>query len=325
MDIAIETRMKKITFYIKSIMIIFFICMSNNVFAACGWGDSGYPGMNAVFNFGDVIVQRDQPIGTVLKSVSVTYPGGTGPGCDTNYTRVGRMVSFQTSSSLPNVFQTNINGIGITVSRNGIYFNFSSAQTANVYYANNIPVIAELIKLSSGASGAGTLTSGTLTNIYIAEQPNLSVTTSIGSSNIIPVACTVSSVNLTFPIGDILASKFGSVIGTVPTGGQNTQNLGLNCDAGANINATLKGTQNPDVGTTSVLALTGQGNTDVAKGVGVQLLYNGTPLVLNQRIVLKQSTGGQETFPITARYYQTKTAVTTGKANASATLDLTYQ
>ena len=235
------------------------------------------------------------------------------------------MVSFQTSSSLPNVFQTNINGIGIRVSRNGIYFNFSSAQTANVYYANNIPVIAELIKLSSGASGAGTLTSGTLTNIYIAEQPNLSVTTSIGSSNIIPVACTVSSVNLTFPIGDILASKFGSVIGTVPTGGQNTQNLGLNCDAGANINATLKGTQNPDVGTTSVLALTGQGNTDVAKGVGVQLLYNGTPLVLNQRIVLKQSTGGQETFPITARYYQTKTAVTTGKANASATLDLTYQ
>lgn len=63
----------------------------------------------------------------------------------------------------------------------------------------------------------------------------------------------------------------------------------------------------------------------MAKGVGVQLLYNGSPFILNNRIVLKRSSGGQETFPLTARYYQTKTAVTTGKANASATLDLTYQ
>lgn len=85
------------------------------------------------------------------------------------------------------------------------------------------------------------------------------------------------------------------------------------------------GTQNPDVGTASVLALTNQGDADVAQGVGVQLLYNGSPLILNNRLVLKSSTGGQETFPITARYYQTRTTVTTGKANASATLDLTYQ
>jgi len=146
-----------------------------------------------------------------------------------------------------------------------------------------------------------------------------------GVASVTQVACNVNTSNLTFPIGDISTSTFGSSVGTIPSGAQNTQNLGLNCDAGANINVMLQGTQNPDVGTTSVLALTGQGNSDVAKGVGVQLLYNGTPLVLNNRIVLKQSAGGQETFPITARYYQTKTSVSTGKANAAATLDLTYQ
>jgi hypothetical protein len=35
------------------------------------------------------------------------------------------------------------------------------------------------------------------------------------------------------------------------------------------------------------MALTGQGSAGTAKGVGVQLLYNGTPLVLNSRLLLK--------------------------------------
>jgi type 1 fimbria pilin len=40
---------------------------------------------------------------------------------------------------------------------------------------------------------------------------------------------------------------------------------------------------------------------------------------------LKNSAGGQETFPITARYIQTKDKVTAGSANATATLNITYQ
>jgi type 1 fimbria pilin len=83
--------------------------------------------------------------------------------------------------------------------------------------------------------------------------------------------------------------------------------------------------QNPDSANTSVMALTGQGNAGTAKGVGVQLLYNGSPLVMNGRLLLKQSAGGQETLPLTARYYQTLTTVESGSANASATLTITYQ
>lgn len=67
------------------------------------------------------------------------------------------------------------------------------------------------------------------------------------------------------------------------------------------------------------------GNAGTAKGVGVQLLYNGSPLVMNGRLLLKQSAGGQETLPLTARYYQTLTTVESGSANASATLTITYQ
>lgn len=87
----------------------------------------------------------------------------------------------------------------------------------------------------------------------------------------------------------------------------------------------LSGAQNPDVSDNTVLALTGQGSAGVAQGVGVQLVYNNTPLILGNNLVLKRTNGGQEMFPLTARYYQTNTTVTTGIANASATLSLTYQ
>ncbi|MCD9160337.1 fimbrial protein, partial [Escherichia coli] len=103
------------------------------------------------------------------------------------------------------------------------------------------------------------------------------------------------------------------------------QNLGLTCAAGTNITVSLSGIQNPDSANTSVMALTGQGNAGTAKGVGVQLIYNGVPLVMNSRLFLRQSAGGQETLPLTARYYQTLNRVESGSANASATLNLTYQ
>ncbi|MDU7775121.1 MAG: fimbrial protein, partial [Citrobacter sp.] len=93
----------------------------------------------------------------------------------------------------------------------------------------------------------------------------------------------------------------------------------------ANINVTLTGTQNPDTTDDSVLELSNQGDDKVAAGIGVQLLYNDTPLELNKMLNLKRSAGGQEPFPITARYIQTKDKVRAGQANATATLNLTYQ
>uniref|UniRef100_S0DFU2 Putative fimbrial protein n=1 Tax=termite gut metagenome TaxID=433724 RepID=S0DFU2_9ZZZZ len=197
---------------------------------------------------------------------------------------------------------------------NQSYFTGLGVSVAFVKYGPTVSGVVSGQAIAKGTSGAYK---------FMGNDSNIITFTS--GLNITTVQCSITTPSLTFPIGNISASDFGSTVGTLPAGAQNTQNLGLNCDAGANINVSLNGTQNPDVGTASVLALTGQGDTGVAKGVGVQLLYNGTPLILNNSITLKQSEGGQETFPITARYYQTKTAVTPGTANTSATLDLTYQ
>ncbi|WP_228288541.1 MULTISPECIES: fimbrial protein [unclassified Klebsiella] len=131
------------------------------------------------------------------------------------------------------------------------------------------------------------------------------------------LSCSISSQVLNFDLGSVSAAEFGSAAGFTPSH-TDTQSLGLNCNPGVNINVELNGVQNPDA---SVLALTGQGGDNVA----VQLLYNNAPIQLNNRLMLKQSPGGLESFPIMARYYQTKSLVKAGEANATATLDMTYQ
>lgn len=129
---------------------------------------------------------------------------------------------------------------------------------------------------------------------------------------------------MVFPFGNVPVEQFTSV-GSFSQK-SSTVNLGLDCDVDANINITLVGVQNPDSGTNkSILALSDQGQPGVAEGVGVQLLYNDAPLEIDKRLELKQSAGGMESFPITARYIQTKNQVIPGKANATAVINVTYQ
>ncbi|GAB5071968.1 hypothetical protein SedNR2807_21540 [Citrobacter sedlakii] len=145
------------------------------------------------------------------------------------------------------------------------------------------------------------------------------------AANIVQTTCTVTTTTLTFPMGNIMANEFQGK-GTTSEN-EVTANLGLECDPSANVNITLTGTQNPDSTETSILALSGQGTADsgVADGIGVQLLYDNTLLKLNNKLTLKKSAGGAESFPISARYIQTKDLVKPGKADATAVLSLTYQ
>lgn len=338
--------------YFKKLFFIFLTFtgfMANNTYAACTNNVS-----SVTLNFGTIIVQRDALVGNSISNkiygnqqtvTTCNDPSGNGVVDGMVSTLSRDAISYAENAVFDLLPQGT--GIGIVLGINGGFnagqwddeipsgANGDSWGTANGggSWSWTFQPTIQFIKISTpvlpgtinqqvanykayygpGVTGTyGTGTPGIPIPVYIAGTINV-------------VACSITTPNLVFPIGNILASTFSTSIGTTPSAAQNIQNLGLNCDAGANINVTLSGTQNPDVGTTSVLALTGQGGANVAKGVGVQIIYNGTPLTLNNRIVLKKSAGGQETFPLIARYYQTKTAVTTGTANASATLNLTYQ
>lgn len=283
-------------------------------------------------NFGTVIVQRDAVPGSIVATQSVQ--GTVNIECTGSepHIYIEKMYTPLTAFG-NNVYDIGVNGFGLRLSENGTngdmhhYFpvtiqGWTGGTTGN-WTNENYLYKFEIIKISNFAS-SGYIRTGMFAETSFQNEFYIGYF-NIGGGNLQVVQCSINTPSLTFPIGDIKAASFGTTVGTIPANAQSTQNLGLNCDYGANINVSLSGVRNPDVANNSVLALTNQGSAGVATGVGVQLLYNGAPLSINNRIVLKRSAGGQETFPLTARYYQTKNTVTTGTANTSATLNITYQ
>lgn len=282
---------------------------------------------------GNFVVQRDTPIGTVIRSVNLPLNNQQIGSCSTGGVALYYAFTYNgaQSTAYAHYYATPIPGIAMSVSVTGYSGNingyYDNPQYIDSFYGGVGIYTGSMTTISfikTGSVVPGVMPSGQL-GTFSGGTGGAMMKLNMNSLVVTQAACSITTPNLTFPIGNVLASNFGTTIGAIPTGAQNTQNLGLNCDAGANVNISLTGTQNPDVGSNSVLALTGQGSAGVANGVGVQILYNNSPLSLNSNVVLKTSTGGQEIFPLTARYYQTKTTVTTGSANASATLNLTYQ
>ena len=311
------------------------------ILSCCFYTIESYAGcafdINGTFSngFNNVIVQRDTPVGREIATISMNNSGYTWSD-GTCGSHVIMTYNGAKPTSLEHTFETNIPGVGIQFSDSdnaGNYFASISPGTlmhaGTVYGAGGSFMYNGVIHLiKTGPIVSGNLDAGEVAQISLIstngteyERQRMNLT----GGTVTQVLCSITTPQLTFTLGDVPAFKFGSATGPAPADTEKTENLGLECDAGANINVSLAGTQNPDDSQDSILALTGQGDAGVAQGVGVQLLYNGTPLELNKNIVLKKSAGGQETFPIVARYYQTKTTVMPGKANALATLNISYQ
>ncbi|WP_260864541.1 fimbrial protein [Citrobacter sp. Marseille-Q6884] len=311
----------KIEYFLR--IIILFACLISFTESRASCLPSGSLA-TIYYSFGNVVAQSDAPVGTVLSTITASSPNTEYDTCTNGgyeYTRMSYPGAALTGVS--GTYSTNIPGVGIKF-QDGAY---SIPATATYIQGNSkgFATAAYISLIKTGTISAGNLINGEMGNVFVDNGTVVIRHMLTGVNSVAVTSCTVNNMSLSFPIGNILISQFSSSAGFLPAGAQNTQTLGLTCSSGANINVTLSGTQNPDVSNTTVLALTGQGNPEVAKGVGVQIIYNNSPLVLNNRIVLKKSNGGQESFPITARYYQTKSSVATGTANATATLNITYQ
>ncbi|MEX0565483.1 type 1 fimbria pilin [Raoultella ornithinolytica] len=313
--------------------------------------DYNYIGSPYSVDYGNIIVQRDVAVGQAISneiygSLAHAYTCVTTGNEGSSAGMKSGVLPYVATYGSQRVYKTNLPGVGISL---GFYKNtkagpatfsgtnfiggdnyavVSWSSNAEELDINDFQPIIQFWKIGDITSGSvtGQLASFVaFTKQYRGGEIAPEIPVNAGAGSITQVACAVKTSNILFNMGDVLANEFGSQVGTTPVDAQNTQNLILDCDAGANINVMLTGTQNPDVSDNTVLALTGQGSAGVANGVGVQLVYNNTPLILGNNLVLKRTNGGQEMFPLTARYYQTNTMVTTGIANASATLSLTYQ
>ncbi|MDK9357759.1 fimbrial protein [Lelliottia sp. V106_10] len=303
---------------------LIFIVNVTSAFASC---KSDFRPV-ANISTGTIIAQRDAPVGTVLATIVTPDDPDKMMECDLDGGHFNYTMDYNggQKTSMEHFYATNIPGVAISLRSysSGYDWYFESPTMVRDGFPGAYLTHYQTLTVVK----TGNITSGSFTGGLIAHMSGddgvTTLTVNMTGGNVSEVACSITTPKLTFPLGALPASEFGSTIGFTPSE-TNTQNLGLNCDAGANINVQLNGTQNPDISLNSVLALSGQGSAGTASGLGVQLLYNGTPLEINKNIVMAQSEGGQEMLPITARYYQTKTTVMPGDASASATLTLTYQ
>lgn len=307
----------------RLILLVVFLCFTSPGYADnCQINETLF----GTVSLGNSVIQRDAPIGSEIARarlsgyalLQVNAPDGPAT-CNGGYAFT---YLSATPSAINHVYNTNLEGVGIRLSVTPGNFVLPSNGSAYIYSLGYYDVF--LIK--TGKITPGYLTPGILMQGWFVSPDNNFTRISLdANSQVTVLACSLASQTINFSLGDINASEFTTQPGFIPAR-SDTQNLGLNCDPGANINVELTGAQNPDTpADSSVLALNGQGSAGTAEGVGIQLLYNNTPLQLNKRMVLKNAAGGQETFPLVARYYQTRSVVKPGSANATATLNITYQ
>lgn len=295
---------------------------SGSAMAYCNGGTFDF-----YFDFGTVTVARDAPVGTVIATARALNSTTSYATCTTitdTWAYAGTI--FTAHSPIAYVYNTNIPGVGIQLYSTTQWLPWqgmtlgANAKTPQ-YYADATKY--KLIKTGTIPSGNYSLTQGLILRHSVDTLGDV-YRINIGSGSVTAVACTLNSNAINVPLEDVLGTSL-TAIGSVAK--PKTFDVGLNCDAGARVNVQMSGTKNTDTSAVGVLQLTNAGSPGVAKGVGIQILYNGSPLALNNRLVLKTSSGGQETFTFTAQYYQTKAAasVTTGSANTTMTLDITYQ
>ncbi|CAI1232586.1 fimbrial protein [Serratia quinivorans] len=282
-----------------------------------------------------MVLQRDTPPGTVIWTSGQSIPTGKVTILCAAGSSFAETTQYSTAQTLvtgyTDIYQTTIPRIGFRINNQGTHSLWNKVPTSVTYTVpsgwvwtyNESKYIffkMELIYVGGDVSGKLTfasplasMTTGSITagQLYVD-----------GSSTLTKIACSLDSTSINVPLGDVAATQFS---GVASTAGGKSFDLGLTCDKDARINLSLAGTQNTDTQDTSVLALTGTGQAGTATGVGVQLLYGGLPLQINNNILLKTSAGGQETLPFTARYYQTLASIGAGLANSSATLNITYQ
>ncbi|WP_426817149.1 fimbrial protein [Winslowiella sp. 2C04] len=300
---------------------------------------------------GTISVQRDKSVGesfsNVLSGNMQEVASCSIKNNDSFYINLESAIPNSTKTPIfgnKAVFSTGVNGVGLIM---GVSGGLSDPGRTGYYIRSGNNTINLTGLWNSGSGGPYPIYIQNLFQFIKTEQPMLSGNISGRVANVvlrqgtvngpilltIPVnltatvkvlACSVSSSNVTVPLDTVFADTFNAVGSTK---GDSLFTVGLSCDAGARINATMNFTQDEDTADNSVIALTGKGNPDVATGVGIQLLYGSTPLKNNTNVVLKTSEGGQEFPPgaFTARYFQTQKTVKPGSANATATMTLTYQ
>ncbi|MBL5825930.1 fimbrial protein [Serratia fonticola] len=173
-----------------------------------------------------------------------------------------------------------------------------------------------------GRISQGGVVPGGLLARWRTSDNKMLLTLNLNSFTVNVLGCAVTTPTVSVPMGTVHRVQFKGVGSTV---GNASFSIGMNCDTAISPTVTFSGTPDSNAPST-VLALNNLGGGTTASGVGVQMVYKGTPVTLNSAVSLGTTTSaGLLTMDLNARYYQTASVITGGEANATAYFTINYE
>jgi len=296
-------------------------------------------------SFGNVVVQRDQALGSVVATKTLSTVGSR-PSfiqCDAggyqSQWAAGTGAFAPVSYGGQTLYQSGVPGLAFRIVTPG------AGSTAGRYGTGALPrtltgvacvsssswwrlcggtwgnVRLDLVKIAS-VTGSGPLQNGSLVRALVPGDLDV-LDVALAAGSVQTVACSVTNTNIVVPMGQAKNTDFS---GVGSTSGDADFSIALNCDAATRVNITLAAGSAGAADSAQGILNLNSGSGDTAGGVGVQVLYNSSPVALGTRFFTSTTAAdGPSSLPFKARYYQTQAKVTPGKADATATFTMTYQ
>jgi len=259
--------------FVKSILCLLALwCLSCGAKAACGFANNLAGEISNAVSFGNVSVQRDAPVGSVIATaITGAYNGGNNiAGCHESWIYRWEMSQWRALSPLGNnIYATNLPGVGIRLtnigSRKQLPYDQRVPPNTSVYIGAGMK--AELIK--TGAIMPGTLTPGVLARASIASRFYFANVALGGTNTLTTMACTIVTPELYVLLGDHDRSTFYG-----PGAYSEWKNfwIVLECDKNARIQVQIDAAQDPS-NEPGVMKLDSAPGDIAATGIGVQLYF----------------------------------------------------
>lgn len=281
---------------------------------------------------GEVLAMQEFPIQATEAIIRCDWQGGW---------LYGRVLKGTPSALAPNIYTTNVDGIGIRLARRrqGSGLNdivtYPHDQRGNAI--SNYSLAAgffrvEIIKIAA-QTGSGVLSDGLYSTYYAdtsgSSRPALTSHLYGSGITIVSSSCEVDAGtrNIAVDFGSVPSSQFTGV------GSTNTErgfDIGLNCvgpTMGEDLVRLSFGYTPDPSGAAGVIRI--DDGPEAASGVGIQLLdaRTDTPIPQGERVeVGRIAAPGAHQFslPLKARYYQTTPSVGGGSTQAIATFTIEY-
>ncbi|WP_227522372.1 fimbrial protein [Klebsiella pneumoniae] len=291
---------------------------------------------------GRVVVPPDLPVGSVIltRNWTMSAPGGANYRCTSGTNRfVAKIVSPGATDLGNKIYSTNVPGIGMRFSRGGATVNivYPDVFSSQVYNTTNYSLegsrfTLEIIK-TAATTGSGTLAAGQYTSYdwESGDNPILETYLSANSITVVSPSCSVlSGKNMNVDVGSIRRTDLKGV-GT--TAGGKDFNIDLQCSGGmtetgyANISTSFSGTLATSTTATMGALLNEKAGSGMAKGIGIQVLKDGSPLQFNKKYTVGRLNNQETryiTIPLHARFYQYGPTTSTGEVESHMIFNLTY-